>query len=440
VNIPLAQDTGKPGTEKEERNVRRRSWKWLWIAILLVLMGGSAFLFWHHREEELAAAAAKQKAQAQAAGLDVVATAAHKGQIGVYVNGLGSVTPVYTVTVSSVISGQLLEVRYQEGQVVQKGDLLVQVDPRPYEATLTQYEGNLLRDQAYLDNARIDLARYQTLWARNAIPQQQLATQEALVKQYEGVVKSDQGQIDTAKLDIEYCHVTAPITGRVGLRLVDPGNIVSANSTALVVITQMTPITVVFTIGEDQLPPVLKRLRAGQHLEVDAYDRAQTTKLAQGTLQTIDNQIDPTTGTVKLRASFDNKNEELFPDQFVNIRLLVEEKRNVTLVPNAGIQRSSQATYSWVVNADKTVGMRTITVGTAGANESEVTKGLSPGEIVVTDGVDRLQPGTKVNVQVNPPPATPNAPAGANPQNPTNGTAPRTAPQNAPAKKASSQK
>jgi len=382
--------------------VRTSFSRWLWLALLILLIGGAGFLVWRHHEAA-AAAAAKQKAEAKTAGIDVVAAAAHKGSIGVYISGLGSVTPVYTVTLNSVISGQLMEVHYQEGQTVQKGDLLVQVDPRPYQALLTQYEGNLIRDQAFLDNARIDLDRYRTLWARNAIPQQELATQEALVKQYVGVVESDQGQIATAKLDIEYCHVTAPITGKVGLRLVDPGNVVSANSTALLVITQIQPITVVFTIGEDQLQSVVQKMRAGRKLEVDAYDRAQKTKLAQGTLETIDNQIDPTTGTVKLRAGFDNKNETLFPDQFTNVQLLLEEKRNVTLAPNAGIQRNSQATFAWVVKPDQTVTMRTITVGTAGAIESEISSGLMPGEIVVTDGVDRLQEGAKVIAQVTAP-------------------------------------
>jgi multidrug efflux system membrane fusion protein len=431
VHIPLVQDTGEPRSTEHAAHggFRASSWRWVSLAILILLIGGAGWLLWRHHAGR-PAPGPNQKAGAQNPGPDVVAATAHRGDIGVYVGGLGSVTPVYTVTVNSVIGGQLMEVHYQEGQMVQKGDLLVQIDPRPYQALLTQYEGNLTRDQAYLDNARIDLARYRTLWAKNAIPQQELATQEALVKQYEGIVKSDQGEIDTAKLDIEYCHDTAPITGRVGLRLLDPGNVVSANSTALLVITQIQPITVVFTIGEDQLPAVLQKLRAGSRLEVDAYDRAQKTKLAQGTLETVDNQIDPTTGTVKLRASFDNRTQALFPDQFTNVQLLLEEKHGITLVPNAGIQRNSQATFAWVVKPDHTVTMRTITVGTAGASESQIASGLAPGEIVVTDGVDRLQEGARVNAQVNPPPGAPKPPN-------VNQPAPRPA---APSQKGSSRK
>jgi membrane fusion protein, multidrug efflux system len=409
-NFPLVE--GQPRTEDAlGGEAHAPSSSWAWVSLFMLLIAGGGFLLWKHFGPRPATPPSDNKGRARAE-LNVVVAKAHKGSIPVYINGLGVVTPVYTVTLNSVISGQLMDVHYQEGQMVQKGDLLVQIDARPYETLLTQYEGAVTRDQAYLANARIDLDRYRTLWARNAIPQQELATQEALVKQYEGIVETDQGQIDTAKLDIQYCRVTAPITGRVGLRLVDPGNVVTANSTALLVITQLQPITVVFTIGEDQLPAVLAEVADGEVLDVTALDRAGVTQLSQGTLETIDNQIDPTTGTVKLRATFANDDQRLFPNQFVNARLLLEEKRNVTLVPNTGIQRNSQSTYAWVVKPDHTVTMRPIVVGTAGATESQIASGLSPGETVVIDGVDRLQEGSLVNPQQESPSNSRSAPAG----------------------------
>jgi multidrug efflux system membrane fusion protein len=330
----------------------------------------------------------------------VVAVQATKGTIDVYFTGLGAVTPIYTVTVQSQIAGYLMQVFYKEGQIVHKGDPLVEIDPRPYQVMLENAQAGLLRDQANLDNAKVDLQRYQTLVPVHAVPEQQLATQEALVKADEGIVATDQAQIDTAKLDLTYCHITAPITGRVGLRLVDPGNYVTpAQSTGLVVITQIQPITVIFTLPEDQLPALMERLRVGARLRVDAYDREMTKRIAQGWLETIDNQIDPTTGTVKLRASFDNRDGALFPNQFVNCKLLVEEKQGVTLVPTAAVQRNSQQTYVFLVKPDSTVTVKTTTIGTVEGDESEVTSGLAPGDEVVMTGVDRLQEGTKVRFQ-----------------------------------------
>jgi multidrug efflux system membrane fusion protein len=331
----------------------------------------------------------------------VVATKSRKGDIGVYYSGLGAVTPLATVTVRTRVDGQLMTVRYREGDTVHQGDLLAEIDDRPYQAVLTQAEGQLTRDQATLENARIDLVRYQQLVPLKAIPEQQLATQQATVHQDEGVVKIDQGLIESAKVNLVYCKITAPLTGRIGLRLVDPGNVVHASdSNGLVVITQMDPISAIFTISEDQLQAVLQKMTAGQTLEVDAYDRDGKVKLAQGSLTTLDNQIDPTTGTLKLRATFNNAKGTLFPNQFVNARLLVQDKRGVTLVSNAAIQRNSQATYVYVVQANSTVTVRQITLGTTEGDDSEVTSGLVPGEVVVMTGVDKLQEGSKVNVQI----------------------------------------
>ena len=356
-----------------------------------------------------AAAAAKAAAKGPPA-IPVVATTSRKGDIGVYYSGLGAVTPLATVTVRTRVDGQLMSVRYREGDTIHKDDLLAEIDDGPYQAALTQAEGQLIRDQAALENARIDLIRYQQLVPQKAIPEQQLATQQATVHQDEGVVKLDQGQIQSAQVNLAYCKISAPVTGRVGLRLVDPGNIVQASDTnGLVVITQMDPISAIFTISEDQLQVVLKKMAAGQTLAVDAYDRDAKTRLAQGSLTTLDNQIDPTTGTLKLRATFQNTKGTLFPNQFVNARMLVQEKRGVTLLSTAAVQRNSQSTYVYVVNADSTVTVRPITIGTTEGDDSEVTAGLVPGEVVVMTGVDKLQAGTKVKAQI------PSANAPANP-------------------------
>ncbi len=378
----------------------RRHRVWIWI-LLLVLLAAGGYYYWSKRTPGASDSGKSggKRGQGAAAAAPVDAAKAQRGNIGVYVTGLGAVTPIYTVTVQSRVDGQLMEVLYKEGDMVKQGDKLASIDPRPYQAQLTQYEGQLVRDQALLDNARIDQARYETLIKQNAIPEQQLATQIALVKQDEGIVKNDQGLIDGVKVNLIYCNITAPITGRVGLRLVDPGNIVQASgSNGLLVITQIQPISVIFTIAEDQLPTVLSKHLAGQKLPVDAFDRDMKKKLVSGTLTTIDNQIDQTTGTVKLRATFDNIHNELFPNQFVIARLLEQEKTKVVLVPSAAVQRNSTSTYVYVVKPDSTVTLRQVKTGTSDDNNTEITSGVQEGDVVVLTGVDKLQEGSKVTV------------------------------------------
>jgi len=373
----------------------------VWILPLALLAGAAwAYFHWSKAAASTKAAPGTGKKGDGSAVAQVVAAKARRGDIGVYFSGLGAVTPIYTVTIKSRVDGQLMEIHYREGDTVHQGDLLIQIDPRPFEVQLTQAEGQMAKDEAALANARIDLTRYQTLLTQNAIPEQQVATQKALVAQDEAVVKSDQGQIDSAKLNLVYCRITAPITGRVGLRLVDPGNIVHANdANGLLVITQIEPISILFTVAEDQLPTVMQKMRTST-LQVDAYDRDMKKKLAQGTLTTVDNQIDQTTGTVRLRATFDNKDNSLFPNQFVNARLLVQEKRGVVLLPSAAIQRSSSATFVYLVKPDSTVTVRNITEGTTEGDDSEITSGLNAGDTVVMTGADKLQEGSKVNAQI----------------------------------------
>ena len=331
----------------------------------------------------------------------MVAVKARKGDIGVYYTGLGAVTPINTVVVKSRVDGELMQVSFKEGDIVQKGQTLAEIDPRPFQAQLTQFEGQLARDEASLENARLDLKRYEILIAQNAVAGQQLDTQRATVKQFEGAIKIDQGQIEGAKLNITYSHITAPVTGRIGLRLVDPGNIVHASDpNGMLVITQISPISVIFTIAEDQLQDVVRRLYKGQNLPVDAWDRDMGTRIAQGRLVTVDNQIDQTTGTVRLRANFDNKNGALFPNQFINARLLVEMKHGVTLLPSAAIQRNSQMTYVYLVSPESTVTVRQINVGVSEGDDTEVTSGLNPGDEIVMTGVDKLQEGEKVVVHL----------------------------------------
>jgi multidrug efflux system membrane fusion protein len=389
------------GPEPAPSLPRRSKLRWVWIPVLLAA-GAWGYLHWS--KSSVASAnlkkAASKRGEGAAAVTLVVAAKARRGSIGLYFNGLGNVTPIYTVTVKSRVDGELMEVSYKEGDIVHQGDLLAQIDPRPFQVQLTQAEGQMAKDQAALENARIDLARYETLLKQNAIPEQQVATQRSTVLQDEAAIKSDQGQIDSARLNLTYCRITAPITGRVGLRLVDPGNIVHASdANGLVVITQIQPISILFTIAEDQLPQVLQRMRT-ETLRVDAYDRDMKQKLAEGTLATVDNQIDQTTGTVRLRANFNNEDGALFPNQFVNARLLVEEKQGVVLLPSAAIQRSSSSIYVYLIQPDSTVTVRNITEGITEGDQSEITSGLKAGDVVVLTGADKLQEGSKVNAQM----------------------------------------
>ncbi len=405
--MPMPMDsntttTSIPKTEKPAqfsqpppKSLGIKHYWWVWLLVALAVIVGIVL----YRRHEAAVQAAQAKAAAAQHSVPVTTGKASKGDIGVYVEALGAVTPVYTVTVTSRVQGQIMEVHYREGQMVRKGDALLDVDPRPYQAALDEVEGQLAHDEAVLAEARIDLTRYQAALARNAIAEQQVADQEQTVLQDEGTVKNDQGQVANATVNLVYTHITSPIDGRVGLRLVDPGNMVQANSTAgLVVITQLQPITMIFSVAEDYLPEIQKQLRLGQKMEVDAFDRSQETQLATGWLLTLDNEVDPTTGTIKLRAIFPNKDSALFPNQFVNARLLVETQHGVTLVATAAIQRNSQSAFVYVIGADGTAKMRTVTVGTANGNVTAV-QGVQPGETVAVDGFDKLQDGTKVTAR-----------------------------------------
>ena len=370
---------------------RHRRWPWL-VALIVVAVVAFLVFFRSSLGQSNSARAGKQAAPR---AVPVVGATARVGDLGVYQNGLGTVTPIKTVTVHSRVDGELDSVAYREGQLVREGDLLAQLDPRPFEVQLHQAEAQLAKDEATLKNARIDLERYKALIAQDSIPRQQLDTQAATVDQDEAAIKSDQAQIESARLNLTYGRITAPISGIVGLRLVDPGNIVRASDqNGLLVITQQQPIAVIFTIAADHLQAVLQQRKAGHELVVEPWDRDFKHKLATGFLLAIDNQIDQSTGTVRMKAQFPNENYALYPNQFVNARLLVDTLHQTVLVPTAAIQRSPQSTYVYVVKPDSTVELRTVDLQLTEGDDTSVRKGLSSGEVVVIDGMDKLQPGT----------------------------------------------
>jgi multidrug efflux system membrane fusion protein len=364
-----------------------------WIVLLLIVAVAVVLLLRHHDDTTSAA-----KAPRGGGGpVTVTTTTAQKGDIGVYLDSIGTVTPVYSSSITSQVNGIITAVHYKEGQIVSKGDPLIDIDPRTYEATLLQAQGTLDRDENVLGQAKMDLERYKDAWARNAIPKQTLDDQEKIVLQDEGTVKLDQGIVEFDKIQVEYCHITAPITGKVGLRIVDPGNVVQSSGTlTLAVITQMQPITVIFTISEDNLGQVQPRLRANAILTVDAFDRSGQKKIATGKLLTLDNLIDTTTGTVKARGAFENKDLMLFPNEFVNVRLLVDTLHGATLIPASAIQHNGQADFVYVLQ-DNTAHMRSIKSGVTDAGKTEVT-GINPGDVLANSSFDKLQDNSKVVV------------------------------------------
>jgi multidrug efflux system membrane fusion protein len=390
---PGASALAKPAPMRLLDWLRRR---WLMVFVIGLLIGAGAFAFMRWGDTQQQPRAARSGA---ARVTPVVARPASTGDIDLYLTGLGTVTPLQGVTVKSRVDGQLMKVLFTEGQMVKAGDVLAEIDPRPFQVQLTEAEGQMARDQALLANARIDLERYSRLYAQDSIAKQQVDTQAALVRQYEGTVKIDQAAIDNARLQLIYSRIIAPISGRLGLRQIDAGNIVHASDqTGLVVITQLTPITVVFTIPQDNLPAVLKRIRSGERLPVDAYDREQKVKLASGTLLTVDNQIDPATGTVRLKAQFPNEDHTLFPNQFVNVRMLVDTHRGVTIIPGAAIQRGAQGTFVYIVKPDHTAALRTVKLGATEGDNVEIAAGVAPGDMLVVEGTDRLRDGASVTL------------------------------------------
>ena len=375
-------------------------WRFVTVFFILLAMAGLAWLLTPSGNS----ASSRNRRSQNSGPMPVVSGVVSKGDMPIVINGLGTVTPLATVTVQSQIAGQITRIAFKEGQTVKANDFLIQIDPRPYQVAQEQAEGALARDRALLENAKIDLARYQTLYTQDSVAEQQLATQKALVAQYDGTVKTDQAQLDSAKLNLEYCHIESPIDGRVGLQQVNIGNYITPGEpSGLVVVTQLKPITVVFSLPEDQIPDLVKQMNAGQALQVLAYDRSHTTRLATGTLQSIDNQIDTTTGTVKLKASFANDDGSLFPNQFVNVDLLLNTLHDATLIPQSAVQRGTPGTYVYLVNADSTVNLRKVDLGPGDATNVVVSGGLRPGDTVVTDGADRLKDGAKVLLPQNQP-------------------------------------
>ncbi len=384
----LAEQTGK-----RAHPLRR----WIWLAVTLLAIIG-LYSGWAGRSRSTGGTTAPgEKSRSFIAAVSAVE--ASRGEIGIYLNGLGTVTPLNTVTVRSRVDGQLMSLHFEEGEIVPKGKLLAEIDPRPFQAQLAQAEGQAARDRAQLANARRDLQRYEALSALDSISKQQYDAQKALVLQLEGAIQSDQAQIETARLQLTYARIIAPITGRVGLRLVDPGNIVHASDAGgLVVITQLQPIAVVFPLPEDSLPQVLPKLEQQVPMPVEAFDRGMKTVLATGQLRTVDNLIDPNTGTVKFKALFPNRRNELFPNQFVNARLRLELKEGALLVPSAAIQRGPSGAFVFVVKSDQTVEMRPVSPGVSEGDRTAVASGLAPGELVVVEGAEKLRQGSRVEL------------------------------------------
>jgi len=397
-------DTLPPQAEATDESRLKATWRahWrIWLALVVVIAIIAGVIAWAVLSAPANAPAAKGRGgfDPNARPLPVVAAPARKGNIDVRIDALGTVTPRNMVVVHSRVDGQLLGVGFREGQEVKKGEMLAQIDPRPFEVQLTQALGQMARDQAQLKNAQVDLERYRTLLTQDSISKQQVDTQEALVRQYQGAVQSDQGAIDNAKLQITYARIVAPISGRVGLRQVDPGNMVHASdSNGLVTITQVQPITVIYPVPEDNVPRIVKRVQSGQEVAVEAFDRSGKNKLATGRLLTFDNQIDTATGTVKLKAEFPNQDAALFPNQFVNVRMAVETRQDVTLVPSAAIQRGAPGTFVFLVKQDQSVGMTPVKLGATEGENTEVQSGVDPGNLVVVDGADKLRDGSKVEL------------------------------------------
>jgi membrane fusion protein, multidrug efflux system len=379
---------------------RKRRWPWIVVCVLLLAAGIIAWRMLQTPTDAPATAAKGGGRQDQSGKpFPVVAAQAKTGSIDVYLSALGTVTPRNTVTVRSRVDGQLNRVLFTEGEIVKAGQLLAEIDPRAFEVALTQALGTMAHDQALLKNSQLDLERYRTLLSQDSISKQQVDTQEALVRQYEGTIKADQGAVDNAKLQLSYTRITAPIAGLVGLRQVDAGNIVHASdSNGLVVITQIQPITVLFPIPEDNLPQVIKRMKSGTTIAVDAYDRSQKAKLATGKLLSMDNQIDTSTGTVKLRGEFANVDSALYPNQFVNVRMIVDTRADATLVPSAAIQRGSPGTFVYVVKDDQTVSVQPVKLGPVQGEITAIDSGVTPGMTVVVDGADKLREGAKVEL------------------------------------------
>jgi membrane fusion protein, multidrug efflux system len=394
MDQPLSVSHSNPGQPPADSTKKRRH-LWIWVIILVAF----ALLFvWVWKQHRASAAGAPGGGRGAAGGTVAITTAtAKKGSIGVYLNAIGTVTPVYTDSITAQVTGVITAVHYREGQNVRKGDALVDIDPRPYQAQLVEAQGTLIRDQNLLAEAQMDLTRYQDAWAKNAIQRQTLEDQEKIVLQDQGTVQNDQGTVQYDEVQVAFCHITSPINGRLGLRLVDPGNLVTANSTTpLVVVTQIHPITVIFTLAEDSLPQVLKQTHAGKSLETDAYDRTQQTLLEKGKLITINNQIDTTTGTVLLRAQFDNSNGMLFANQFVNTRLLVNTLENQTLVPSSAIQHNGSADFVYLIQNNKAV-MRTVKSGISDQQNTVVT-GINPGDVVANSSFQKLTNGSSISI------------------------------------------